>query len=260
MRIIAFDTATEDTVVASAAEGVVVGGSRLAPGGDGRPAHSETLLEEVELAAEGLGGWGSVDRIAVGVGPGTFTGLRIGIATADGLRLATGRPLVPVSTLEALALTIQLGGDGDPDGGSGPGGGCGTGGGGVRPSPVLPVLDARRGEVFAALFDPDGRTVWPPFVGSPAELGARIESLMRGGRPSPRVAGSGAVRFEDELKRHGADVAGSAAGIHRLSGRAICELGTGSDPVAPGTTPQPEYLRVPDAQLWLERDGRDAEN
>ncbi|MBK5111088.1 MAG: tRNA (adenosine(37)-N6)-threonylcarbamoyltransferase complex dimerization subunit type 1 TsaB [Thermoleophilia bacterium] len=241
MKIIGFDTATDDIVVAAADSSGMVSESVLAPGEDGRPVHSEALLGAVERAVAKLGGWDSVDRIAVGIGPGTFTGLRIGIASAGGLRLATGKPLVPVSTLEALARTIQLGELGGED------------------RPALPVLDARRGEVFAALVAPGGRVVWPPFVCSPRDLGGRIESLIAEGQPSPRVAGPGAVRFRDELKQHGADVAGSAAGIHRLGGRAICELGAGADPVAPGTTPEPDYLRVPDAQLWLERDGRDAE-
>ncbi|MFA9400127.1 MAG: tRNA (adenosine(37)-N6)-threonylcarbamoyltransferase complex dimerization subunit type 1 TsaB [Acidobacteriota bacterium] len=240
MRIIGFDTATDDTVVGAADGPEMVCESAQAPGEDGRPAHSEALLEAVERAVAGLGGWPRVDRIAVGVGPGTFTGLRIGIATANGLRLAGGKPLVPVSTLAALALTMKWGDD-EPE------------------RPQLPVLDARRGEVFAALVDPTGHFIWAPFVCSPEDLGARISALAGGRGLSPRVAGPGAIRFRDELTRCGADVAGSAEGIHRLGGRAICVLGAGADPAPPDTTPEPDYLRDPDAQLWLERDSPDAE-
>ncbi|MCB0828187.1 MAG: tRNA (adenosine(37)-N6)-threonylcarbamoyltransferase complex dimerization subunit type 1 TsaB [Solirubrobacterales bacterium] len=241
MKIVGFDTATDETVIAASDGGEIAAEAAFPPGEDGRPVHSETLLAAVERAVAALGGWGSVDRIAVGTGPGSYTGLRIGIASAAGLALATGKPLVGVSTLEALARVIQ-----DSDTGTGP-------------RPALPVLDARRGEVFAALVDPGGRVVWPPFVCGPVELGDRIRSLAGEGRPVLRPAGPGAVRFRDQLTKHGADVAGPEADIHRLDGRAVCELGAAADPVAPGATPEPVYLRVPDAQLWLERDGRDAE-
>lgn len=241
MKIVGFDTATDETVVAASDGAEIVSETALPPGEGGRPVHSETLLAAVERAVAALGGWGSVDRIAVGTGPGTYTGLRIGIASAAGLCLATGKPLAGVPTLGALARTIQ------------------TRDSGTGARSALPVLDARRGEVFAALVDPGGRVVWPPFVCPPAELGDRIGSLIDDGRPSPRLAGPGAVRFREELKQHGADVAGPEADIHRLDGRAVCELGAAAEPVAPGTTPEPLYLRVPDAQLWLERDGRDAE-
>ena len=73
----------------------------LEPGGR-RPVHATALLVEVEQAARALGGWGEVDRIAVGVGPGSFTGLRIGVSSARALAQALGCELVAVSTLAAL--------------------------------------------------------------------------------------------------------------------------------------------------------------
>ena len=89
-------------------------------------------------------GWRDLDAIAVGVGPGTFTGLRIGIATARALAAATGLPLRPVSSLAALAAGIE--------------------------APLrLALIDARRGEVFGALYEGDER-LWPPFVTPPEEL------------------------------------------------------------------------------------------
>ena len=92
-----------------------------------------------------------LESIAVGVGPGTFTGLRVGIATARALASASGLPLRPVSSLAALAAGID--------------------------APMrLPLIDARRGELFAALHDPDG-PVLEPFHSNPAH---ERQGLSRG--------------------------------------------------------------------------------
>ena len=91
-----------------------------------------------------------VDRIALAIGPGSFTGLRIGLATALGLAFGTERLLVPVPTLAALAT--QAG----------------------RPGLVAPVLDARRGEVYAGLYREDGSEVMADSCGSIEDLLARL--------------------------------------------------------------------------------------
>ena len=78
---------------------------------------------------------GAVDLLAVAAGPGSFTGLRVGIAAMQGLAMATGKPIVPVSTLEALARV------GSVDDGR----------------LVAPWVDAQRGEVFAAVYESGGR-------------------------------------------------------------------------------------------------------
>lgn len=227
MKVIGFDTATDDTVVAATAGGEVVFDRLIGPGANGKPVHSETLLATLNEAAETLGGWADVNRVAVGTGPGTFTGIRIGIATANGLALSTGVELTGISTLEALSLPLRNGTD-----------------------PVLPVLDARRGEVFAALYAAGGGLEWPPFASGPGDLARRMAGL---GRP-PKVGGPGAVRFMDELTRAGVEIAGAEAEIHHLSGRSICELGAAVGKVDQSIPLEPTYLRVPDAQLWLERD------
>lgn len=229
MKVVGFDTATDDTVVAA------TDGERLAfelclpP--DGRPVHSQALLEAAGEAAAVLGGWEEVDRIAVGKGPGTFTGIRIGVATASGLSFSTGTPATGVSTLAALARSI---------------------GGSTDAGRVMALLDARRGEVFGGLFDSRGNALEPPFACGPQELVEHIRKAdVSGDRPV--VGGPGAVRFRDELVRAGLVTEPAGSPVHRLNGRSICQLGAAAEQTGPETL-EPLYLRVPDAQLWLERD------
>lgn len=237
MKTVGFDTATDDTVVAGLDGDRAVAERVIAPADSGRPLHSQTLLEAATDAADALGGWNEVDRIAVGLGPGTFTGIRIGVATAAGLALSTGVPAVGVSTLAALGVSLarESGLEG----------------------PVVPVLDARRGEIFAGLYNHAGRELEPPFVCPPDELAARIDEYTSRLPQPPLVGGPGAVRFVRELDRAGIHVPCPESALHRLSGRAVCELGAGAARSQPGKPLEPIYLRVPDAQLWLERDGQD---
>jgi tRNA threonylcarbamoyladenosine biosynthesis protein TsaB len=227
MRIIGFDTATDDTVVA-ALDGDRVAFEFRGSAGDGqRPTHSADLVPAIEEAAAALGGWGEVDRLAVGVGPGTFTGLRIGIATAQGIRLSSPVDIVPVCTLVALALSLDAPADA------------------VR----VPVLDARRGEVFLAAYDGSGRELFEPSVGGPADLFGRVASAFS----DPFAAGPGALRFRSDLEQAGLDTPGPQPESHRLSGSAICRAAR-TLPVAPTKEPiEPIYLRAPDAERWIDR-------
>ena len=186
------------------------------------------MLEEVERAAAAAGGWEAVDLIAVGLGPGTFTGLRVGISTARGLALSLGLPVRGVCTLDALAAGI---GEAEPEG------------------ERLAVLDGWRGEVFAALYAEDGGRIWEPAVYRPEDLAGRFGELSR----PPLLAGSGAVRFRQELTRDGVRIADDSDPVHRVAGRHACAL------AAAATGPEPDglspiYLRPPDAERWRERD------
>jgi tRNA threonylcarbamoyladenosine biosynthesis protein TsaB len=139
--VVGLDTATGATSVAVLVQGGREVERRDDPGPGERPRHAEVLQTLLEQALEQAGvGWDAVGRICVGTGPGGFTGLRLGIATARALAQGHDLPVVGVSSLEALARGIELVGSkeldlpGHPD----------------MHGPVLAMIDARRGEVFAA--------------------------------------------------------------------------------------------------------------
>lgn len=236
MKILAFDTATPSTTVALALRDEVPCELRDDPPPGARPGHISRLLP---LAAQLLGEagleWSALDRIAVGTGPGTFTGLRIGIATARALASAAELELVGVSTL--LSLARGAGGEANAQG---------------RES-VLAVLDARRGEAFAAAFGsngaPDRRL--PGGAYRPEMLGARVREL--GG--SPLAVGGGAVEFRSILERSGAFVPADDADLHRVTATVHAEIA--QELPAPGDPHevQPDYIRLPDAEIARARSG-----
>lgn len=202
--------------------------SQLGLSPQGRPLHATRLLEEVERAAAAAGGWEKVELLAVGLGPGTFTGLRVGISTAKGLGVSLGLPVRGVCTLDALAAGIGEAGEGRER---------------------LAVLDGWRGEVFAALYSPQGERIWEPAVLRPEELAERVAALDR----PPLVAGSGAVRFRGELARDGVRIADDSDPVHRVAGRHVCALAATATEQEPDGL-APIYLRPPDAERWRERD------
>lgn len=229
MVVVGFDTATADTAVCATRGGEVLHESLVGPATDGSPRHSTALLVEVERAVAAVGGWGAVGRIAVGLGPGSFVGIRIAIATAHGLTLSTGLPAMGICTLDALGRGLAAA--------AGP------------ERPRLAMIDARRGEVFAALYSPAAERLWEPLVTAPEALAERAAGLAE----PPLAAGSGAVRFRDELENRGIEVLGDEDPLHRIAARHLCALAEAS---ANGTEDrlEPIYLRPPDAQRWRERD------
>lgn len=193
----------------------------------GGPLHTTALLDQIERAVAAAGGWDGIETIAVGTGPGSFTGLRVGIATARALGLSRGIPLVGVSTLDALGRAIAARA-------------------GDRSS--LALLDARRGEVFSGLYGVEGRRSRGPEVSTPEDLGGALAEA------GPFLcAGSGAIRFRHQLAKGGVEIPDDADPLHRVAARHLCQIaakegGEGIGPVVP------IYLRPPDAERWRERD------
>jgi tRNA threonylcarbamoyladenosine biosynthesis protein TsaB len=188
-----------------------------------RPAHARELMPAVADAMERAGvGFGDLEAIAVGVGPGSFTGLRIGIATARALASAAGRELRPVSSLAALAAGMRADGE----------------------EALLALIDARRGELFAALHDPAGEVLWPPFVAAPEAVAERVRKAdLR-----VRAAGDGSVRFRGVLEAAGISVDPDESRSHVVRALHVCRLAQ----AVPGQPPDavlPDYLRAPDAKL-----------
>ena len=171
MILVALDTATPSTVAGVLlADGTVVEARDDPPAG-ARGDHAARLLVLAEQAlAEGGVTWRDVERIVVGVGPGGFTGLRIGVATARALAQGHGLPLVPVSSLRALAAGVP------------------------EPGAVAAVLDARRGEAFAGAWDGAQLLIEPAALAPDGARGAAARAgrarAGRGGRGGTLQAGA----------------------------------------------------------------------
>lgn len=222
MILLALDTATPDTVAAVLAGGDVFE-ARDEPEPGSRPQHAARLLSLAEEAlAQAQVSWAQLDRIAVGVGPGGFTGLRIGVATGRALAQGHSLPVVAVSSLRALADAAT-----DAAGGA----------------PVLAAIDARRGEVFAAVWGPTGVLELAPAAYAPETLSAALGELSQ----PPLAVGDGAIRFAAELSAADAVVPPADSELHRIGGVALCELGRLGDPV-PRELLLPDYRREPDAK------------
>jgi tRNA threonylcarbamoyladenosine biosynthesis protein TsaB len=204
--------------------------------GDATRSHAEllpaALLQLLQTTGLALA---DVDRFAVASGPGSFTGLRIGIATMQGLAFVTRRPIVPVSALEALA---QVGCHGLPAG-----------------VLVAAWMDARRKEVFSALYRtadaPDFSRerlveVDPPSVASPVATLGRWAALE-----APAVfVGDGAAAYAGTISGRGRVVPAPAlAAAIGLVGVQYARAGVA---VAPGAV-QPLYVRRPDAEIARDR-------
>jgi tRNA threonylcarbamoyladenosine biosynthesis protein TsaB len=237
MLILGIDTATTSVSVAlsngaARGDGGIIGVQTLSVG----PRHAETLLPAIEFLCRQCGvNLSDVTHIAVDRGPGLFTGLRVGVATARTLAYSLDVPLFAATSLEAIALD-----------------------GGRRGELVAAVLDARRREVYAALYRLDAAgsltEMVAPMVGDPADVTAKLAVAVDG---PLLLVGDGIVTHHSQMASLlemagviiGGQLAPSAVGlidavIPRLAGGPL------------GDEADIAYLRAPDAQItWDNRHG-----
>ena len=141
--------------------------------------HSETLMPLIDdmLKKSGIS-LKDMDAVAVSKGPGSFTGLRIGCSTVKGLAMALDKPVIPVPTLEALAFNIL-----SPD--------C----------LIVPMMDARRKNVYAAIYEYEGESLKELVPQSALSLSSLLEKVDSYGRKAV-FTGDGVYSFGQELKEH----------------------------------------------------------
>ncbi|WP_079212519.1 tRNA (adenosine(37)-N6)-threonylcarbamoyltransferase complex dimerization subunit type 1 TsaB [Brucella pituitosa] len=215
MKILALDTASSwcaaavydsgtDTVLAEISENIGKG-------------HAEVLMDYIGQAMTQSGiAMAELDRVAVNVGPGSFTGVRIGVSAARGFALALHRPALGVSAFDALASEIAI---------SHPG------------QPVLVLLEAHRGEIYAQAFGADGMAITGPMVLAREEALALIQQQCS----DTILAGSAAAALNETL----------AGSFSVARGEPTALIGTYAKLVAlhePGEAPKPLYMRGPDVK------------
>ena len=216
MRILAIDTALESCAACvtsgSAAEPLALESLPMSRG------HAEALLPLIERVVSRIdGGFPSLDRIAVTVGPGSYTGLRVGLSAARAIGLATGRPVVGVGTLSALLAPLLA----DASEGT-----------------LAAAIDARHGAVYVqALATNSGDGLAPAHL--PLD-----EAAERLGHGPVTLVGSGAPLLAAALAERG--VTARIAGSEAPDIIAVAQLGMVADPAQ--ALPRPLYLRGPDAR------------
>jgi tRNA threonylcarbamoyladenosine biosynthesis protein TsaB len=233
MKLLAIETATRLVGCALWDDDGPVAASLLVAG----QRHVEVLVPAIDELCRRAGiSVADLGAVAVDIGPGLFTGLRVGLATATTIATARNIPAVGVTSLEALAHPHRR-----------------------RPGPLAAVIDARRGEVYWALFEGDGQCqneLRAPSVSSPQDAAREIGNVL--------AVGDGAVRYRETFEAAGSEVAGpgdmwpsplavAELGIERIAGKALLQ-GTASEV---GTLPAPLYLRQADVRIgWDQVDGR----
>jgi tRNA threonylcarbamoyladenosine biosynthesis protein TsaB len=197
--------------------------------GERAPDQADRLIELLDDALRGAGlDYDALDVIAVNRGPGSFTGVRTGVAAARGLALALGRPVLAVNALEVLAAAL-----------------------GPQPAgTIVAALDARRGQVYVQSFDHRLAPRAAPSVSAPEEI--RLDDDA----PPIRLVGNGAALIRAALPEASpivsADAEVNALGVAR---RALARMAAG-ERARPGHAVQPLYLRPPDARLPAPRPAR----
>ncbi len=216
MRILAIDTAlpaVSACVLDTSARAPLASESHAMARG-----HAEALMPLIQrVVAAAPGGFAALDRVAATIGPGSFTGIRVGLAAARAIGLARGVPVVGVTTLAALAAPLILAHD---------------------QRPILACVDARHGHCYAQLFSGTGQVLGPPVCARNAEI------AEMGGADERRLVGDGAALVAVDVWARGvkAEIVGDAA----APGIAfVAMLGSLADPDA--SPARPLYLKAVDA-------------
>jgi len=217
MRVLAIDTALAacSAAVLDTAYGGIVASESLAM----TRGHAEALMPLLARVMKASGmAFGDLDRVVVTTGPGSFTGLRVGISAARGLGLATNMSVVGVSTLSAYAAPY-LGAD--------------------DKSPVVAAIDARHEHVYLQVFGPGGRTLIAP------RLAPLSEAVRAASEVASRIVGSAAKAVADGLAK-------TAPAPVTVDARDAPDIGwvaqIGAVMPEAKSPPKPQYLRAPDAQ------------
>lgn len=226
MRALGIETATSIASVGIVVEDQVAAERHLPM----RGSHARTLLPLIdETLRDAALALSDLELLAVSIGPGSFTGLRIGLSVAKGLALATGLPVVGVPTLEAYARAA-----------------------GARAGLVCPVLDARKGEVYGAAFrwqDGEPRCIAAPVAVAPAQFAIRLDMPCT-------LIGDGVDAYA-ELWRSALGPAAELVPFATLppSGATVARLGCARAAVATDDVDalEPQYCRASEAELGHQR-------
>jgi tRNA threonylcarbamoyladenosine biosynthesis protein TsaB len=226
-RVLALDTTARDGSVALAIDGVVADTAR----GDASKTHGERLPGELlDLLARHHLTIDDVDLYAVATGPGSFTGLRVGIATIQGLAMATGRRVVPVSAFDALAHVARRTAAADEI--------------------IAAVIDAQRGEVFASLYSSSAEPIGEPTVAAPAAVADAWPAerrILAIGNGAARHAGVLRAALGDRLRLADPPAPALAPAIAELAHNRAAHGAVRPHAIAP------VYVRRPDAELARDR-------
>jgi len=227
MLVLGIETATKTGGVAIVSEQGVVAEYTLSI----EVTHSERLMSTVDRVLKDTGfTLANIDGFGVSIGPGSFTGLRIGLATIKGLAFATGKAVAAVPTLKALAWNIPF-----------------------SRYPVCPLLDARKKEVYAALYRHDGRT----YVQEMPDMVMSLESMAGTMTGDVLFTGEGARLFAGDITKtfgdraHFAPLSSSVPSAASVAEIALMMLKAGQQTVPEALVPM--YIRRPEAEVAWEK-------
>lgn len=215
MLVMGLDTSLQRCSVAILKNGDVLADQSL----DMEKGHAEHLapLAAAALKAAKIS-IGDLDRVGVVIGPGGFSGIRVGLSFARGLAIGADFDVVGVTTLAALARNLK----------------------GVAPSALIaPLIDARRGQLYAGLYENDGAVLVDPFVATPDEVFAKLKSAARD-RPVSLI-GTGAAHMAEGEPQFSKPLIPM-----QIDARNVALLAAEAPPSA--APPAPLYLRAPDAK------------